>query len=166
MQQNEEPVAPDVPLMPASITFETDTPKDGWWTIHVKIQEECFKDHSIVPWVENNNKNRRFFEFSIECSAVCDPIPSLHEFIYDIASGSRIYEKWYVDEEGNNCLFESWYFSHSLRQVRIETFRNFGGEKVYNLLVDKVNFLLALEKAYCEFGKKGGWQLFGLHYWS
>lgn len=47
---DKEPQAPNVLPMPASVSFETDTPTDGWWTIRVRILEEKFVDSQIIPW--------------------------------------------------------------------------------------------------------------------
>ncbi len=58
---DKEPQAPNVLPMPASVSFETDTPTDGWWTIRVRILEEKFVDSQIIPWPKGaSNKRRRY----------------------------------------------------------------------------------------------------------
>ena len=163
---DKEPQAPNVLPLPASVSFETDTPTDGWWTIRVRILEEKFVDSQIIPWPKGASNKRRCFEFKIECSALCDPIPDLHEYIYDSANGYHLYDRWHVDEEGTSVTLESWHLTCGLDQIRFELIRNFDEDRVFDLLVDKAAFLTALEKAYCDFGRKGGWQLFGLTYFS
>lgn len=65
MQQNEEPDVPNVPVMPASVTFETKVPEYGWWILRAKVKEEKFENNRVVAWPENSDKKRRSFEFEI-----------------------------------------------------------------------------------------------------
>lgn len=164
MQQNEEPDVPNVPVMPASVTFETKVPEYGWWILRAKIQEEKFENNRVAAWPENSDKKRRSFEFEIACSHVSDPIPDLHTYIYSKVDGA-VYGNWKVDEEGSIAVLESWDDGYRLEQIRLRrmcslTKRDYAPP--INLVVDRFDFLDALEKAYSDFGRNGAWKLFSL----
>ena len=154
-KREEDHAAPDVPLMPASVTFEARPPKAGWWKVDARIEE---RDFQPALWPEAEGRERRRFGFTMELSAVCDPIEDLHQCIDDLTRGRTAYGKWDVDEEGCNCVFEYWALSHRLMQLRIrKTYRWEEGE-TFDLLVDKVDFLAELKRICCGFHRSGGWR--------
>lgn len=166
---DKDPLPPAVPLIPASASFETTKPEAGWWDIHVKIKEEAFENGRVVPWPKESSETRRHFELSIYCSNVFDPIPDLHAYIYATARGATI-TQWTVGQEGSYIILDTWDVGFRLAQLR---FRQISDEhsnppladysSPLNLLVDRFDFLEALEKAYCDFGRNGAWQLFGMY---
>lgn len=157
--EKEDPAAPEVPLMPASVTFEARPPKAGWWNVGVLIEE---RDFQWVLWPEAEGRERRRFGFTMELSAECDPIEDLHQCIDDLTRERTAYGKWDVDEEGCGCVFEYWALSHRLMQLRIrKTYRWEEGE-TFDLLVDKVDFLAELKRIGDDFHRHGGWRSFFL----
>lgn len=139
---------------------KTKVPEYGWWILRAKIQEEKFENNRVVAWPENSDKKRRSFEFEIACSHVFDPIPDLHTYIYSKVDGA-VYGNWKVDEEGSIAVLESWDVGYRLEQIRLHRLSD-DYDPPINLLVDRFDFLEALEKAYCEFGRNAAWKLFSL----
>lgn len=155
-------LAPKVPLIPASVSIKTEKIHFGWWTWRIHIQEETYGNKRILPWNPNSSHNRRIYDINLDCSEAFDPVPDLHWFIRSILcyGDSDDVKEWEVDEEGRLTTFKVWTLSYRLLHLQIKAFWDHPYYE-YNLIVDRDELIDTLMKTYCDFGKQGGWGLYG-----
>lgn len=154
---HEEPKAPMTSLMPAIVEIAADAPSAGCWDIHFTIREAAFENYRVVPW-NHTDREPRVFKTAVFCSDVYDPVPKLHEFVYDLADSYPEYQHWYVDEEGSEVFLKCWLHGENNIQLRFYSKDRAGSPDFkYDLLVDRKSFYEALHPVLLSFYANGGW---------
>lgn len=144
---------PDVPLMPAIFEVKAEVPDNGFWRIAFHFTEaEYDNKFSFSPWMRTDMAPR-VHEFSVECSAVLDPIPSLHTFLHSMLENRCGFWSLRLDEENLQITtLECWFAGFDTLQVRVQT-----DTCTHDFLVPKFYFSTELYKAYLSFFRAGGW---------
>lgn len=147
--------APKRQLIPVSIHILTGDIAGGCWNWQVAFKEEAFDSVKVIPG--RATKERRVFTTSVTCSEVFDPVPSLYDLVRACRNGDSDLGHFEINEEGTFFDLDYWVLNDYTLQIRVRHAPYI--DKSWHFLVDRQQLISELYRVFCDFGKRGGWDM-------